>query len=84
MLEMYGRANTVIDNSFIFDDSNRMFYSYSEIRSKGDVVEYAIYSYNEDGSFDDVENIVCLSKLTDVSIEEYIRTHYGLLLNDVE
>ena len=61
-----------------------MYYSYSEIRSKGDIVEYAIYSYNEDGSFDDVENIITLSKLTDVSIEEYIRTHYGLLPDDVE
>ena len=48
------------------------------------MVEYAIYSYCEDGSFDDVENIVTLSKLTDVSIEEYIRANYGLLLDDVE
>lgn len=59
-----------------------MFYSYSEIRSKGNVVEYAIYSYNEDGSFDDVENIITLNK--NDSIEEYIRTNYGLLLDDVE
>ena len=61
-----------------------MYYSYGEIRSKGNIVEYAIYSYCEDGSFNDVENLVCLSKLTDVSIEEYIRTHYGQLLEDVE
>lgn len=50
------------------------YFSYNVIRSKGRVVEYAIYSYNNDGSFDDVENIVTLT--VDESIEDYIREKY--------
>lgn len=56
------------------------YYSYSIIRSKGNAVEYAIYSYFSDGSFDDVENIITLNK--NDSIEDYILERYGRLLPD--
>lgn len=56
------------------------YFSYNVIRSKDRVVEYAIYSYNNDGSFDDVENIVTLT--VDESIEDYIREKYWPLLDD--
>lgn len=51
-----------------------MYFDYNEIRRKGRVVEYAIYSFNNDGSFNDCENIVTLSE--DESIEDYIRNKY--------
>lgn len=56
------------------------YFDYNEIRRKDRVVEYAIYSFNNDGSFDDVENIVTLS--VDESIEDYIRNRYWPLLSD--
>lgn len=58
------------------------YFSYNVIRSKGRVVEYAIYSYNNDGSFDDVEDIITLT--VDESIEDYIREKYWPLLDDYE
>lgn len=51
-----------------------MGYNYSLIRKKDRVVEYAIYSYNEDGSIKDLEDIVVLSK--DENIEQYIKNKY--------
>lgn len=54
------------------------YYSYSEIRSRWNVVEYAIYSYLSDGSFDDIENVIVLNKRED--IEDYIMKNYGRLL----
>lgn len=54
-----------------------MEYSYSLIRKKDKVVEYAIYSHNEDGSINDLEDVVTLGK--DEWIVDYIRKHYWAL-----
>lgn len=57
-----------------------MFYDYQVIRAKSRVVEYAIYSFFSDGSFNDCENVVVLNKHE--SIEDYIRKNYWNYLWD--
>lgn len=57
-------------------------FDYALIRAKGSQVEYEIYSYNKDGSFDDWYQLVILHK--DVDIEQYIRENFGMLLSDYE
>lgn len=57
-----------------------LLFDYGEIRSRNNVVEYAIYSYFKDGSFDDVQNTVIMNR--DEDIEQYIRDNYGMLLSD--
>jgi len=59
-----------------------LLFDYGEIRSRNNVVEYAIYSYFKDGSFDDVQNTVIMNR--DEDIEQYIRDNYGMLLSDYE
>ena len=54
-----------------------MGYNYLLIRKKDRVVEYAIYSYNEDGSINDLEDVVILGK--DEWIVDYIRKYYWAL-----
>lgn len=55
-----------------------MYYCYNKIRQKGRVVEYAIYSFFDDGSFNDIEDIIVLSK--DDDIEQYIKDKYWFSL----
>ena len=57
-----------------------MFYDYQEIRSKGSTIEYAIHSYNDDGSYDDCQNVVALN--VDESIDDYIHKNYGSTRED--
>ncbi len=57
-----------------------MFYDFVMIRAKSRVVEYAIYSYFEDGSLNDCEDVVVLNK--DDSIEDYIRKRFWNYLWD--
>jgi len=59
-----------------------MRYDYNVIRNKGQQIEYAIYSYLDDGSFNDVENVITLNE--NDSIEQRIRNKYWPLLSDYE
>lgn len=59
-----------------------MGYNYSLIRKKDRVVEYAIYSYNEDGSINDLEDVVILGK--DEWIVDYIRKYYWVLFTKIK
>ncbi len=54
-------------------NGNRL-YSYYKIRAKSRVVEYAIYSWFLDGTVDDIEEIIVMTK--DEDIEQYIKKKY--------
>lgn len=45
------------------------------IQDKGKRKEYAIYSTDSDGAFDDYENVVRINTVKE-SIEQYIAKHY--------
>lgn len=55
-----------------------MYYFYVKIRAKSRVVEYAIYSYDEDWAVNDCESVVVLNK--DEDIKQYVREHFWPLL----
>ena len=52
---------------------NRLF-SWKKIRSRSRVVEYAIYSWFLDGTVDDIEEIIVMTK--DEDIEQYVKKKY--------
>ncbi len=58
--------------------NEHLLFDYSIIREKWNQIEYEIYSYNKDGSFDDYWSIVVLSIYD--SIKDYIRENCGTLL----
>lgn len=57
-----------------------MLYFWVLIRKKSRVREFAIYSMADDGSINDCEEVVVLSK--DEDIDQYVREHYWNLLGD--
>lgn len=63
---------------FLIEKFFAMFYFYVEIRKKSRVVEYAIYSYDEDWAVNDCETVVTLSKGEDIG--QYVREHFWPLL----
>ena len=60
--------------AILFCVLQKMRYTRNIVRKKSRVIEYVIYSFFDDGSFNDIENIVVLPK--NENIEQYIKDKY--------